>query len=185
MVILKGKTITLRDHRMKDLEDIYKHINDYEIAKWFQGWKWPITRKKVKDFLKNAVALGRKKKPSAIRLAIVLNSTKEVIGCINFHSLNYDSNSAETGTWIGKKYWGQGINREAKRLLLDYGFKKLKLHRVVLTCTSINKRSKRAIEKLGAKKEAVLREKKKIGNRYYDVYLYSILKKEWRPSRLN
>lgn len=183
MVVLKGKKISLRFHRKTDVEDLYRHLNDYDIAKWFQGFKWPITRKKVVDFIDYAVALSRKKRPKAIRFAIILNSTKEIVGCTNLHGIDYDKKAGETGTWIGREYWGQGINKEAKLLLLDYGFNKIKLEKVKISHADNNKRSMRAVAKLGIHKEGILRENKRIGGKYYDVHKYSILKKEWPEVR--
>lgn len=180
MVVLKGNIVTLRKHRMSDLEELYKNLNDYEVAKWFQMFEWPMTRKKVRDFLKSAIALNREKKPTAMRFAIVLNSTKKVIGCINLHNIKYDAKSGETGTWIGSKYWGKGINQEAKELLIGYWFNKMKFNKVVLNCVDVNENSKRAIEKLGAKREGILREHRILEGKYHDLYTHSILKNEWK-----
>ncbi|MEA3430126.1 MAG: GNAT family protein [Nanoarchaeota archaeon] len=183
MIVLKGEHITLRNHRMSDADDIYRNINDPRICKMIYGLPWPYKKKHAKDFLKTWVG-RREKKPCAIRFAIVLNETKEVIGCINLHSINWQHKRAETGTWLGVNHWGKGYNIESKKLLLNYAFKKLKLHKIILGTLSKNKRSQKAIKKLGAKKEAILKDHMFIEGKYYDSITYRILKKEWKPSKV-
>src|SRR5206468_11586246 len=88
---------------------------------------------------------------------------------------------AEIGwTWINPKYFGTKINAEAKLLLFTYAFNILNLNRIQLRADERNLRSRKAILKIGATFEAVLRNFKQrrdgsIGN----TYLYSIISSEW------
>jgi RimJ/RimL family protein N-acetyltransferase len=60
-------------------------------------------------------------------------------------------------TWLGKRWWGTGLNAEAKLLLLSHAFDTLGAVRVVWHTDIYNVRSQRAIERLGATREGDLR----------------------------
>jgi N-acetyltransferase len=105
----------------------------------------------------------------------------EIMGSTRILDLDVMNRRAEIGwTWINPKYFGTKINTEAKLLLLNYAFRILRLNRIQFRADERNIRSQRAIVKLGAHFEAVLRNFKQrrdgsIGN----AYLYSIIVSEW------
>jgi RimJ/RimL family protein N-acetyltransferase len=105
-----------------------------------------------------------------------------VAGVTMFGNIDFKYKRLEIGwTWIGFKFQSTGLNRECKELLLDYAFNDLGFRRVEFKIDIKNSRSQRAIEKLGAVKEGLLRN--------YDMqsygesegtFVYSIIKEEWR-----
>jgi len=84
------------------------------------------------------------------------------------------------GTWLDSAYWRTPVNTECKLLLLRYAFEKEKVHRVQLQTDLRNERSQRAIARLGAVREGVLREDVLLPDGYIrsSVY-YSVLESEW------
>ena len=85
------------------------------------------------------------------------------------------------GIFIGNKdYWGHGYGSDAVRLMLEYGFGQLNLHRVYLYVFAYNKRAIRAYEKCGLKHEGALREAGYKNGRYFDILVMGILENEWR-----
>ena len=107
--------------------------------------------------------------------------TREIVGSTRILDLDILNRKAEIGwTWINPKYFGTKINTEAKLLLLNFGFSVLRLNRIQLRADERNIRSRKAILKIGATFEAVLRNFKQrrdgsVGN----TYLYSIISSEW------
>ena len=89
------------------------------------------------------------------------------------------------GTWYGAAYRRTRINTECKYLLLEHAFEKLGCIRVQLKTDSRNERSQRAIERLGAAREGVLRNHMILpdGRVRHSVY-YSILDSEWPAIKL-
>jgi len=84
------------------------------------------------------------------------------------------------GTWLDSEFWRTPINTESKYLLLRHAFEDERVHRVQLQTDSRNERSQRAIERLGAVREAVLREDVLLPGPYYrSSVIYSILEPEW------
>ncbi len=84
------------------------------------------------------------------------------------------------GTWYGARFRRTRVNTESKYLLLRHAFEDLHCIRVQLKTDSRNERSQRAIERLGAVKEGVLRNHMILPDGYvrHSVY-YSILDSEW------
>ncbi len=84
------------------------------------------------------------------------------------------------GTWYGAAYRRTHVNTECKYLLLEHAFEILKCIRVQLKTDSRNERSQRAIERIGAVKEGILRNHIILpdGHVRHSIY-YSILDSEW------
>ncbi len=89
------------------------------------------------------------------------------------------------GTWYGAAFRRTRINTECKYLLLEHAFEKLGCIRVQLKTDSRNERSQRAIERLGAAREGMLRNHMILpdGHVRHSVY-YSILDSEWPAIKL-
>lgn len=87
-------------------------------------------------------------------------------------------------TWIGKAHQGTSVNPAAKFLLLRHAFEGLGYERVQLKCDARNLHSQRAIEKLGAQKEGILRHHMILPDGYIrDTVMYSIIAEEWPTVR--
>lgn len=84
------------------------------------------------------------------------------------------------GTWYGTEFQRTAVNTECKYLLLSHAFETLKAIRVQLKADSRNERSQRAMERIGAKKEGVLRNHMILpdGHIRHSAF-YSILDSEW------
>ena len=84
-------------------------------------------------------------------------------------------------TWMGKQFQSTGINKQCKYLMLQYAFEVLNAHRVEFRTDERNAQSRRALEKIGAKQEGILREHMIMhdGFKRSSVY-YSILSSEWK-----
>ncbi|MDY0409775.1 GNAT family N-acetyltransferase [Paracerasibacillus soli] len=80
---------------------------------------------------------------------------------------------------MNPKYWKMGFATEVANLLISYGFKQLKLHRIFATCDPRNIGSLRVLEKVGMMKEGRIREHILIKDGWRDSLLYSVLEQEW------
>ena len=85
------------------------------------------------------------------------------------------------GTWYGLEFQRTAVNTECKYLLLKHAFETLGCIRVQLKTDSRNERSQRAIERIGAKREGVLRNHMILPDgRFRDSVYYSIIDNEWQ-----
>jgi ribosomal-protein-alanine N-acetyltransferase len=118
--------------------------------------------------------------PTRFRLGMVLKETREMIGTLGFHRFNRRDSCVEAGCDLMKSYWGLGFMTEALTSLIKYGFEEMGLNRIEATTNSKNTRSIELIERMGFKKEGVLRRKYFYKNQYHDDIIYSLLREEWK-----
>ena len=86
----------------------------------------------------------------------------------------------EIGYILNPEYWGRGFATDVSKLLIDFGFKEYKLHRIFATCDPRNIGSSRVLEKAGMRKEGRIRENLLIKDGWRDSLLYSVLEHEWK-----
>ena len=79
------------------------------------------------------------------------------------------------GYWMGARFAGRGYMVEAARLVVDYAFTALRLHRIEAACIPGNERSIRVLEKAGFKREGLLRSYLRINGVWQDHHLYALI----------
>ncbi|TCP37308.1 GNAT family protein [Sphingomonas sp. BK235] len=89
------------------------------------------------------------------------------------------------GTFYARAVQRTGVNTEAKLLLLGHAFDALGCQVVQIRTDWFNKRSQAAIERLGAKRDGVLRSHQLFNGRVRDLVVYSIIASEWPGVRTN
>ncbi len=72
-----------------------------------------------------------------------------LLGIANLYHIDPVQQEAEIGIWLGRAYWGQGVQQEVSRLLLEFGFRTLGLSRIVFRVAVENQRAQAAFRKLG------------------------------------
>lgn len=113
--------------------------------------------------------------------AVIFIETGHAIGCTRYMEIHrYDRGLEIGGTWYGVDYQRTGVNTECKYLLLRHAFEVLRCIRVQFKTDLRNVRSQRALERIGAVKEGILRNHKILpdGRIRHSVY-YSIIDSEW------
>lgn len=112
-------------------------------------------------------------------------ATGRLAGSTSIFDWSGKDESAEIGhTWIAAPWRRTGLNTEAKRLLLGHCFEVLGLKRVQIVTDLRNERSQRAIERLGATREGVLRNHRRdLHGRLRDSVYYSVIDTEWPAVR--
>lgn len=172
---LIGKRIILRKPKPSDTKSLIKHINDFKVARYIFTIPHPYKLKDAKQFIEK---LSKKEKHT---FSIALKETDEVIGGISLRCED-PSKRATFGYWLGRKYWKQGITTEAAKLLLNFGFRKLKLKGICATVAGPNIASSNLLRKLGFKEEGRLRKhrKDKFSNKWLDELQFGLLKEEWK-----
>jgi RimJ/RimL family protein N-acetyltransferase len=171
-MILKGEKVILRPIKMSDAPRFVKWLNDPEVHKFLQTRRH-LSLSFERKWLRNSL-----KSKSNVNLAICTNDGTH-IGSTSLE-LNKDHNRAVFGIVIGdKKYWNRGLGSEAGRMIIDYGFNKLNLHRIELGVLEYNPRAMKVYKRLGFKKEGVKREHILFRGKYYDDIHMGLLRKKW------
>lgn len=109
-----------------------------------------------------------------------------VVGMTRFLRMNEAHRRVELGgTFYAKSVQRTGVNTEAKLLLLSHAFDVLGCQVVQIRTDWFNKRSQAAIERLGARRDGVLRNHQLLHGRVRDIVVYSIIAGEWPGVRTN
>jgi len=174
-IFIKGERVDLRTVEKDDIQFLKRNINDPKIRKHLGQCK-PYNRKKEEEFVEN-IANGKEKQ---VHLLITDSKDEEKIGMISLFKINKNSGNAEIGLWITPEHQEEGFGTEATRLILEYGFNELRMHRLFARVFENNPESIRVWEKLNFKKEGVMREASYKDGKYVNVLIYGILKKEWK-----
>ena len=91
--------------------------------------------------------------------------------------------TAEWGFAIGRAFWGSGVFIAAARLIVDFAFETVGVHRLEARAAVANGRGNGALAKLGAVREATLRRSFLRSGQYHDQALWSIVRDDWRRAK--
>lgn len=181
--ILEGTTIKLVSMDESHVEGLVRVLRNPNI--WEFTWRKITSDEQVQDLITTAFA--NQNNESQIPFVIIEKATGQIVGTTRIMHPDLVHRNAEIGcTWISPEYWRTSVNTEAKSLLLHYCFEELKLIRVEFTVVKTNLRSQRAVERLGAVKEGVLRQHRiRSDGSIHDNVVFSILDKEWPSVKEN
>jgi RimJ/RimL family protein N-acetyltransferase len=155
-----------------DAEKFAEWLNDLEMTVNLTLYNSVINTENEKTFLETL--------SKDHNYSIIDKETNELLGNCGFIDVDYLNQTAEVGILIGNKnYWNKGYGTEAITLLLDYGFKALNLHNVLIRVYSFNERAIKCYEKIGFKITGKRREALQRGNKRYDIIYLDILYNEF------
>ena len=126
-------------------------------------------------------ALGLQREGATLPFVTIERSSGRIVGSTRFGNYDPANKRIEIGwTWIARPWQRTAINTEAKYLMLSHAFEKLHCVRVELKTDVLNTPSRKAMLRIGAKEEGVLRKHTLMWTgRYRDSIYYSILDEEW------
>ncbi len=171
---LIGTNIYLRPLERSDAATAQAWLNDPEVTRTLRRF-WPISLRAEEDYIESI-----QKSEHDLAVVVVLKAEDQPIGLAGLHHIDFKDRHAEFGIGIGvKSEWGKGYGTETTRLMVDYAFATLNLHRVHLQVYAYNPRGQRCYEKVGFRTEGVLREHCYREGRYWDSIVMGILREEW------
>ena len=178
-ITLTGRWVTLEPLAEHHAADLFAIAQDEEVWRYL----FPPTPRHLADMQTwLADALAARARGEMLPFAVIWRETGRAIGSTRYMDYSAPDRHVEIGwTWYGRDYWRTPVNTECKYLLLRHAFETLGCIRVQLKTDLRNERSQRAIERLGAIREGVLRKAvviAKDGHQRWSVY-YSILDDEW------
>ena len=114
-------------------------------------------------------------KADAFGFGVFDNISGNILGMVAINELYHTFNMASLGYWIGDKYQNKGIATEALQALINFCFEQLKLTRLEIVCDPDNLPSQRLIERCGAEKEAIARNRFVFNGKPKDGVVFSII----------
>jgi RimJ/RimL family protein N-acetyltransferase len=177
--MLKGKSVFLRPVKRSDISYFLKWFNDSEVIQYLTLYL-PMTEMSEEKYIEELGTTRAKSDALFVIEAIKGDSTKPIGNC-GLHGINSKDHNATFGIVIGEKdYWSKSYGTEATRLLINYGFQQLNLHRISSFAVAFNERSIKLHKKVGFWEEGRLRQAFFKNGQYHDLVLFGILREEWR-----
>lgn len=171
-LILKMNNVRLEPLSLAHETSLRQAVCDGEL------WHLPYTTapepSQVADYISEA-------QKNRVAFAVIDETTEKVVGTSSFYEINPSVPRVEIGyTWYAQSVQRTHVNTTCKFLLLNFAFETLACHVVGWRTDIINIRSQAAIERLGAKKDGILRgfQLRKDGT-IRDTVMYSLLASEW------
>jgi ribosomal-protein-alanine N-acetyltransferase len=170
---IQGERIYLREVRPSDVnENYYRWMNDPEVTQYLESRFYPNSMERLGDYVTSK--LGDR---DNVFLAIILKDDDQHIGNIKLGPIDWIHRFADVGIIIGdKSNWGKGYATEAIRLVVNYAFKKLNLHKVTAGCYANNSGAVKAFEKADFQLEGHRKKHFFCNDQYVDWILLGIVR---------
>ena len=178
--ILVGERVRLRGVRDDDLPTLAKWEMDPGRTATLSSRVVPPSEASAKELIAKSSANEKDDLGFAIE---TLDDPPLLVGFVGLWGARPKDRWAELGIALGREHIGRGYGSDATRVMVDYGFREMGLHRIQLSVVSFNLAGIRAYEKAGFVEEGRHRESVLHDGRWYDDVLMSILDHEWAARR--
>ena len=178
---IEGSEIILCPPNMGNVNLYTKWMNSPENRKYAR-YEFPQTIEEVKKLFEPK----EERIKEELFFEIYYKNDNKPIGFTGLRRIFWFDRNTFLFYMVGEpEYSGRGIATEAGKLVVDYAFKELNLHKISLHTFSPNKASIRVAEKIGFKHEITLKKEEYIDGDHIDKLKYSILKHEWINSDIS
>lgn len=165
--------IQLRALEKDDLSFLYKLFNNPDITNyWF--CEPTVSLGKLEE------RLDKNKDDEQTREFILTNSDQDKLGFVGLYEIEQRHMNAEFAIMIDPAHQGNGYAFPATKLAMDYAFSVLNLHKLYLIVAKINEKASHIYEKAGFQTEGELIEHFYSNGEYLDVFIMSILQRDYR-----
>ncbi|ASI72901.1 GNAT family N-acetyltransferase [Bacillus cereus group sp. MYBK5-1] len=169
------EVIKLESFKKSDFKQLINWINSKEFLIQWSGnaFTFPLDEQQLEKYIESANTLAFK---------VVDEETSDVIGHISLGQIDNINKSARIGKVLvgNTKMRGRSIGKHMMKAVLHIAFDELKLHRVTLGVYDFNTSAISCYEKIGFVKEGLLRESKRVGETYWNLWEMSMLEYEWK-----
>ena len=175
--LLRGERLRLRGFRSDDLSDFYALHADPAVMRYWSFPAW-TQRSQAEDYLASAIA-GRSDEVM-LCWAIARHDDDRLIGATTLFDIHRVQGRAEIGYALQSTHWGRGYAQEALQLVLEHAYARLALRRLEADIDPRNLPSCRLVERLGFRREGLLRERWEVAGECQDSAIYGLLAREWQ-----
>ncbi|MGM0571058.1 GNAT family N-acetyltransferase [Marinobacter sp.] len=181
--IIQQPVLEGRHVRLEPLSE--DHVDGlFDIGQEQDDWAYLPTaafssREEATKWVQQALELARRE--LHYPYVLVEPASDTLMGSTRYLNVRHRDHALEIGyTWLGRDYQRTAVNTEAKYLLLSHAFETLGAYRVELKTDARNQRSQKAIERIGAQREGVLRRHMVVQDGYVrDSVMFSITDLDW------
>jgi [ribosomal protein S5]-alanine N-acetyltransferase len=175
-----GPALELRYATAADAPRLLELASDAAVTRYF-SWG-PYTD--VSQPEAYIASLPAKREAGELLDFLVVHPQDGPIGVTGLSELARRDRRATVGSWFGARWWGSGANLESKALIAALAFRALGMDRVTAWANTRNGRSQVALERVGFRREGVLRAWHRHGDALHDVVVFGLTRPEWERSPL-
>ncbi len=175
--MLKGDLISLHAVEKEDLKQLMDWRNNTQFRKYFREFN-ELNMAQQEEWFNEKVI----KDPTTLMFSIRKNDTNELIGCCGFVYINWVHKHADLSLYIG---WenayidDEGFAKESCKILLNYGFDELSLHKVWTEIYEFDDKKYSLYKSLHFKQDGILRQNYWYGGQWWNSRILSILNSEF------
>ena len=178
--VLSATSITLREMRTSDAPSLFALLTTEEVARFISPP--PGT---VEGFERFIVWAARQRAAGAyVCFAVTLAESDTAIGIFQLRSTEPGFATAEWGFALGSPFWGSGIFEKGAKLVMEFAFETVGVHRLEARAAVKNGRGNGALRKIGAVQEGILRKSFLRDGEYLDQMLWTVLDEDWRAKAI-
>jgi RimJ/RimL family protein N-acetyltransferase len=171
--------LDLKPAEEEDIEFLREGVNHPEVRRYISAFRTPYNEERYREELRSR----GQDDPSLLAVPNEGEFEAEPIGTVSLSLLVERDGYANFGLWFHPKAWGEGYAIEASACLVEYGFQRLRLHRISATPMAPNDASRTLCERLGFVHEGTARQAQFADGEYVDVERYGLLVDEWESPR--
>lgn len=177
--VLAAGQVVLRDLRLSDAPSLFALLTTEEVSRFIS-----TPPDSVAAFERFIEAAHRQQADGVCAFfAVTVEGFDSAIGVFQVHRLDADFSTGEWGFAIGSPFWGTGVFKQGAGLILEFAFETLGVQRLEARVAVGNERGNRAMLKLGAVPEGVLRQSFYHRGEHHDQMLYALGADDWWASR--
>jgi ribosomal-protein-alanine N-acetyltransferase len=180
-LVVTGPALRLRYATADDAPRLLELRSDPAVTRFFAWGPYEA----VDQPLAYIAALAAKRETGEMLEFLVDHPEHGPIGVTGLSELARRDRRATVGSWFGHAYWGSGANRESKALIAALAFDHLGLTRLTAWANTRNGRSQVALERVGFRREGVLRSWHRHGETLHDVVVFGMTRPGWERSSLH
>jgi ribosomal-protein-alanine N-acetyltransferase len=179
--VLTGQQVVLRELRASDAPSLFALLTTEEVARFISPP--PTTVEGFEGFI--GWTARQRAAGTYACFAVTLQGFDTAIGIFQVREIAPGFGTAEWGFAIGSPFWGTGVFLDGAKLVVQFAFETIGVHRLEARAAVKNGRGNRALLKAGAVQECILRKSFQKNGEYLDQVLYGILEEDWRAMRMN
>jgi RimJ/RimL family protein N-acetyltransferase len=177
--VLRDKLVTLRELEVSDAPYLFSMLSTDEVRRYMTPPPPDI------EGFERFIAWARAERAAGRFLCygIIPAGYENPVGLFQVRQIDPVFTAGEWGAALGSQFWGTGLFESAARMVMDFLFDDLGVHRLEARAAVQNGRANGAARKIGAVPEGVARQGLNCRGRYHDQLMWSILAEDWLQAR--
>lgn len=175
--VLSTSRLALRCFTPADTEEVFALRSSKSVSRYWDAPPWR-ERAQAEQFVARSAAMAQE--ATGVRLAVDRRADGRFIGWCAVFGRNHEFRRATLGYCFTEEAWGHGFATEAAGALLAWAFPTMDLNRVHAEADTRNIASVRVLEKLGFRREGMMREDTIVEGEVSDSFIFGLLRREWR-----